>query len=120
MISVRLFILYYFYYYFAVNVSALSCYFVLIYFLFWPVNLSLKNINMSFSVDHIISIIDNNGPKPRSCVKFPCGICNKTVKKNHKAIQCDSCDLWVYIGCNGVSDMKYGHLKTDLNPWMLS
>ena len=72
---------------------------------------------MSFSVDHIISIIDNNNPKPRSCVKFPCGICNKTVKKNHKAMQCDSCDLWVHIGCNGVSDMKYEHLKTDLNPW---
>ena len=36
---------------------------------------------MSFSIDHTISIVDNNRPKPRSCVKFPCGIYNKTVKK---------------------------------------
>ena len=72
---------------------------------------------MSFSVDHIISIIDNNRPKPRSCIKYPCGICSKSVKKNQKAIQCDSCDLWVHTACNGVSDTNYENLKTDPDPW---
>ena len=59
---------------------------------------------MSFSVDHIISIIDNNRPKPRSCIKYPCGICSKSVKKNQKAIQCDSCetdaDPWFCLVCS--------------------
>ena len=36
---------------------------------------------MSLPIDHIISIIDRNRPKPRNCIKFPCGICSKTVKK---------------------------------------
>ena len=44
------------------------------------------------SIDHIIDIIENTRPKIRSCVKFPCGICSKTVKNNHKATQCDSCN----------------------------
>ena len=45
---------------------------------------------MSLPIDHIISIIDRNRPKPRSCIKFPYGICSKTVKKAHKVIKCDS------------------------------
>ena len=32
-----------------------------------------------------------------------CGICNKIVKTNHQAIQCDSWELWVHIGCNDTS-----------------
>ena len=71
---------------------------------------------MSLSIDHIISIVDNNRPQPRSCVKFPYGICNKTVKQIIKQYNV-TCDLWVHIGSNGVSDTKYEHLKTDLNPW---
>ena len=72
---------------------------------------------MSFSVDHIISIIDNNRPKPTSCIKYPCGIYSKSVKKNQKAIQCDSCDLWVHTACNVVSDTNYENLKTEPDPW---
>ena len=36
---------------------------------------------MSLPIDHIISIIDRNRPMSRSCIKFLCGICSKTVKK---------------------------------------
>ena len=71
---------------------------------------SLQNINTSCSIDRIIDILETNRPKLRS-VKFPCGICNKTVKSNHKAIQCDSCDLWIHIGCNDILDAEYEHLK---------
>ena len=50
-------------------------------------------------------------------MKFPCGICNKSVKNNHKAIQCDSCDLWIHIVCNDISDAEYECLKTEDDPW---
>ena len=33
----------------------------------------------------------------------PCGICNKTVKPDHQAIQYDSCECWVHTGCNDIS-----------------
>ena len=73
--------------------------------------------HMSYTVDCVIDIIENNRPKPRSCVKFPCGICNKSVKNNHKVIQCDSCDLWIHIVCNDISDAEYECLKTEDDPW---
>ena len=71
-----------------------------------------ENINMSYTVDRVINVIENN----RSCVKFPCGICDKSVKNNHKAIQCHSCDLWVHIVCNDTSDAEYECLKTVDDP----
>ena len=72
---------------------------------------------MSCSIDCIVDILETNRPKPRRCVKFPCGICNKTVKNNRKAVQCDSCGLWIHIGCNDILDAEYEHLKTDDDLW---
>ena len=68
-------------------------------------------------IDSIIESILNGRITPRSCVKFPCSICLKTVKSNHKAVQCDSCDLWVHIGCNGTTDNEYEFLKTCDDTW---
>ena len=76
-----------------------------------------ENINMSFPIDRIIGMIETNRPKPRRCVKFPSGICNKAVKNNHKTIQCYSCDRWIQIGCNHISDVEYECLKTDDDLW---
>ena len=43
---------------------------------------------------------------------FPCGICAKAVAKNHNAVCCDICNLWVYIKCNSMmSFKKYAHSK---------
>ena len=40
-------------------------------------------------------------------LKFPCGICNKSVQKNQNALQCDTCDKWVHRKCEGMSPEKY-------------
>ena len=42
--------------------------------------------------------------------KFPCSICNKNVLNNQKAIQCDSCNLWCHIKCDGTSSETYNYL----------
>ena len=42
--------------------------------------------------------------------KFPCSICNKNVLNNQKAIQCDSCNLWCHIKCDGASSEIYNYL----------
>lgn len=36
--------------------------------------------------------------------KFPCGSCNKPVKKNQKGFQCDHCNLWYHTKCCAVGD----------------
>jgi len=50
-------------------------------------------------------------------VKYPCVICNRAVAKNHKGIQCDTCDLWVHIKCNNTSITEYNHLVDDDSLW---
>ena len=40
-------------------------------------------------------------------IKYPCSICKGSVHSNHKAIQCDVCQLWVHIKCNHISISKY-------------
>ena len=50
-------------------------------------------------------------------VKFPCEICTKAVASNHKAIQCDICDIWVHIKCNKINSQTYELLKKDNTQW---
>ena len=51
-------------------------------------------------------------------VLFPCGICNKPVANNHRAVQCDICDLWIHIKCNSISPAVYKEMsETDDLKW---
>ena len=48
----------------------------------------------------------NPGP-----VKHPCVICERPVAKNHHALQCDSCDEWVHIRCEGITKEEYNRFQ---------
>ena len=50
-------------------------------------------------------------------VQFPCLVCNRTVAKNHRAVQCDLCDSWVHIACNNLNLYTYRKLQKDKSPW---
>ena len=39
-------------------------------------------------------ILENPGP-----VKNPCGLCDKSVKRNQKAIECEECFRWYHVKC---------------------
>ena len=43
-------------------------------------------------------------------VAFPCGFCLNPVAKNHKAVKCDNCSLWIYINCNKTNVQTYNLL----------
>ena len=45
--------------------------------------------------------------------KFPCKICNNPVAKNHKAVECDNCGLWVHIKCNKTNTQTYKYLQKE-------
>ena len=52
-------------------------------------------------------------------LSWPCSICNKNVLQNQKAIQCDNCDKWCHIKCDGTSDVSYNNFidsEEDI-PW---
>ena len=48
-------------------------------------------------------------------IKYPCGLCDKPVAKNHKAIVCDLCNKWVHCKCNNVPLTEYYNLIDDAN-----
>ena len=50
-------------------------------------------------------------------VKFPCKICNNAVAKNHHAVQCDRCQLWVHIKCNKINLQTYKFLQKSSFAW---
>ena len=38
---------------------------------------------------------------------YPCTVCSHSVHRNHRALQCDSCQLWSHINCVSVSSCAY-------------
>ena len=43
--------------------------------------------------------------------RYPCGICLKNVSQRHRAVQCDLCNYWNHIKCDGVENKTYEALK---------
>ena len=52
-----------------------------------------------------------------SAIKFPCKICKNNVTNSDQAIQCDLCDSWVHIKCNGLNYIDYKFLPNFNYPW---
>ena len=50
-------------------------------------------------------------------IKFPCGVCSKSVANNNRALCCDSCDKWVHMKCNFLNKKTYQKLQKDESPW---
>ena len=50
-------------------------------------------------------------------VKHPCGICQKAVANNHKAICCDICNKWIHISCNNLDRKTYIKLQRSNTTW---
>ena len=48
-------------------------------------------------------------------VKCPCKNCNRPVAKNHRSIQCDTCDTWVHCECNEINNQTYKLLQNEKN-----
>ena len=40
-----------------------------------------------------------------------CKVCSKKVGKRHRAVQCDICDYWNHIKCDGIDSKTYEKLK---------
>lgn len=49
-----------------------------------------------------------------------CSVCHHTVKSNQKAIFCNVCLCWVHQRCAKLSNVEYGQLSTNTDPWFCS
>ena len=52
--------------------------------------------------------------------QYPCVHCDKSVKKNQKALLCTECNLWAHIKCAGISDLKYNDPNEGFVNWQCS
>ena len=50
-------------------------------------------------------------------IPVPCKISETPVAKNHKAVECDNCKLWVQIKCNKINKQTYNFLMEDGTTW---
>ena len=48
--------------------------------------------------------------------KYPCGICNKNIAKNHRFIRCIICNYKIHRKCNNTDPNTYKHLTKSKEP----
>ena len=50
--------------------------------------------------------------------KPECGLCSGDVLNNHKAVQCDKCEMWVHNDCSFVTDFQYETMQNSSCTWI--
>ena len=50
--------------------------------------------------------------------KADCGLCSGAVLKDHKAVQSDSCEMWVHNGCSFITESQYETLQNTNCTWI--
>jgi hypothetical protein len=48
--------------------------------------------------------------KKNKAIKNPCLRCSKEVKREEKSVQCQTCQFWVHVKCQGISDELFNIL----------
>ena len=43
--------------------------------------------------------------------RYPCGICNKVIGKNHRFLRCNLCNFKVHIKCNKTDEKTYLNIQ---------
>ena len=66
----------------------------------------------SLSPDNQSHSISSTTPTPSS-IKIHCGICAKTIAKNHRFVNCKSCKSKVHIKCNNTDAITYNSLSAE-------
>ena len=68
--------------------------------------------------NYLIESLKQNNDQYKNIINashpYPCGICQKNVNNNQKAIECTLCKYWIHIKCNGTTDIEYNNMM-DLN-----
>ena len=50
--------------------------------------------------------------------KADCGFCSGAVLKGHKAVQCDSCDMWIHNECSFIAETQYETVNNTNCTWI--
>ena len=61
--------------------------------------------------NELLKLESGNGSWYCTNCKADCGLCSGAVLKDHKAVQCDNCEIWVHNGCSFITESQYETLQ---------
>ena len=50
--------------------------------------------------------------------KADCDLCSSAVLKGHKAVRCDSCDMWIHYECSFTAETQYETVNNSNCTWI--
>ena len=50
--------------------------------------------------------------------KADCGLCSGAVPKGHKAVRCDSCEMWIHNECSFIAETQYETVNNSNCTWI--
>lgn len=80
-------------------------------------NKHITNVNYTTVICIILLLLSGDVSLNPGPVKFPCGTCEKGVRRNQRAIQCDDCNLWFHLKCIDLLLTEYELLGNSTDSW---
>ena len=80
-----------------------------------------KRFHESFSKfedNELLKLESRNGSWYCTNCKADYGLCSGAVLKDHKAVQCDICEIWVHNGCSFITESQYEILQNTNCTWI--
>ena len=68
--------------------------------------------------NELLKLEPGNGSWYCTNCKADCGLCSSAVLKDHKGVQCDSCEMWVHNGCSFITESQYETLENTNCSWI--
>ena len=67
----------------------------------------------NLSDNELLRIESGDGAWYCTNCKADCGLCSGAVLKGHKAVRCDSCDMWIHNECSFIAETQYETVNTN-------
>ena len=72
----------------------------------------------NLSDNELLRIESGDGARYCTNCKADCGLCSGAVLKGHKAVRCDSCDMWIHNECSFIAETQYEIVNNTNCTWI--
>ena len=72
----------------------------------------------NLSDNELLRIESGDGAWYCTNCKADCGLCSGAVLKGHKAVRCDSCDMWIHNECSFIAETQYEIVNNTNCTWI--
>ncbi len=79
----------------------------------------VSKLKIKNNIDRILgAILLEKVLNPPTHLRNPCSICNKNCLNTQKSIQCDDCNKWCHISCDGTTAVQYKFYQKEENEYL--